>query len=362
MRCAPGSTELPGRVVLSVSSRFEYGPSAMGATSRGLSRRSFVVTGAVGVGALALRPRRTVADVLDARSPVGLWGVARTEEGLVGLWSSGGRPAVVRLSDRGAVKVERILAVPAVGGAVAIAAGGAVTALGAAEEVAAGAGTLPTDHLAASVRDALVSELDGPLSVAGLAVEHVLARTAVARRLDGSSSPIALPPIPGAIAASVLQGGGSVWSVLQHPPTAEGDHCSSFTVSADGQTALEVTDLGSTGPAVLTGPVEAPLVSVADGSDQVRAWRLGADPLELVGPGAPDEVALHVTGGRPIALLASPDGATLLGHGPGGWEVLRDVAGTAGCRRVLAVAGVEPAFLVEVADGVRLVDGEGSLR
>ena len=82
----------------------------------------------------------------------------------------------------------------------------------------------------------------------------------------------------------------------------------------------------------------------------------------FLAPGGPDEVALHVAGGRPIALLASPDGATLLGHGPRGWEVLRDVAGTAGCRRVLAVAGTEPEFLVEVADGVRLVDGQGNLR
>lgn len=334
----------------------------MGATARGLSRRSFVAAGAVGVGALALRPRRTVADVLDVRSPVGLWGVARTDDGLVGLWSSGGRPAVVRLSDRGPVTVQRILATPAAGVAVAIAAGGSPTVLGAVEDVVSASHAVGTDHLPASVRAELASEVDGPLSVAGLVVDQVLHRAAVARTLDGSEAPVGLPPIAGGVAASLLQGGGSAWSAVQHPPTGEGDHCSSLTVSADGRPVLEVADLDSAGPAVLVGPLDAPLVSVADGAGNVRAWRLGADPVELLAPGGPDEVALHLAAGRPIALLASPDGATLLGHGPSGWEVLRDVAGTAGCRRVLAVSGAAPEFLVEVADGVRLVDGDGTVR
>lgn len=334
----------------------------MGATARGLSRRSFVAAGAVGVGALALRPRRTVADVLDPRSPAGLWGVARTDVGLVALWSSGGRPVVVLLSDRGPVAVERILATPAAGVAVAIAAGGAPVVLGAVEGVVPGAPPIRTDHLPASVRAALAAEVDGPLSVAGRAVDHVLPRVAAARSLDGSAAPVHLPPIPGGVATSALQGVGPVWTAVQHPPTAEGDHCSSLTVTADGRAVLEVADLGAAGPAVLTGPVAAPFVTVADGAGQVRAWGLGADRAELVAPGGPDEVALHVAAGRPIALLGSPDGATLLGHGPSGWEVLRDVAGTAGCRRVLAVAGTAPEFLVEVADGVRLVDGEGKLR
>lgn len=315
----------------------------------------------LGVGALALRPGRSIAHAVDVRSPTGLWGVARTHDGLVGLWASGDRPAVVRLSDRGPIEVTRVLATPAPGVAVAVAAGGAPAVLGAVEEVA-GAGSIRTDHLPESVRAALAAEVDGPLSVAGVADDHLLPRRAVARSLDGSDASIDLSAIPGGIAASVLRGGGATWAVVQHPPTADGDHCSSLTVTLDGQTVLEVADLGDAGQASLAGPMDAPIVSVADGAGQVRAWHLGGHPLELVAPGSPDLVALHVVGGRPVALLGSPDGATLLGHGPSGWEVLRDVAGTAGCRRVLAVAGAEAEFLVEVADGVRLVDGDGVVR
>lgn len=333
----------------------------MGGTSEGLSRRSFVAAGALGIGALALRPGRSIAHAVDARSPTGLWGVARTDDGLVGLWASGHRPAVVRLTDRGPVEVARILATPGPGVAVAVVAGGAPAVLGAVEEVAA-AGSIRADHLPASVRAALAAEPDGPLSVAGVAVDHLLPRRALARSLDGSDASIALPTIPGGIAASVLRGGGATWSVVQHPPTAEGDHCSSLTVALDGTRVLEVADLGDAGPASLVGPAGAPLVSVADGEGRVRAWRPGAQPLELVAPGSPDLVALHVADKRPVALLGSPDGATLLGHGPNGWEVLRDVAGTAGCRRVLAVVGAEPEFLVEVADGVRLIAGDGVVR
>lgn len=333
----------------------------MGGTAGGLSRRSFVAAGVLGVGALALRPGRSVAHAADVRSPAGLWGVARTDDGLIGLWASGDRPVVVRLSDRGFVEVTRVLATPAPGVAVAVAAGGAPAVLGAVEETAGG-GSIRTDHLPESVRAALATEVDGPLSVAGVADDHLLPRRAVARSLDGSDASFELPSVPGGIGAAVLRAGGATWSVVQHPPTAEGDHCSSLTVTLDGRTVLEVADLGDAGPASLAGPVEAPLVSVADGAGRVRAWRLAAQPLELVAPGSADLVALHVAGGRPVALLGSPDGATLLGHGPSGWEVLRDVAGTAGCRRVLAVAGAKPEFLVEVADDVRLVDGDGVVR
>lgn len=334
----------------------------MGAKARGLSRRSFVAAGAVGVGALALRPRRTMADGLDSRSPLGLWGVARTDEGLLGLWSSGGRPAVVRLADRGPVTVERILATPTPGAAVAIAGGGGAITLGAAEDVTPLERSIRTDHLAASVRAALAAEVDGPLSVAGLVVDEVLARRAVGRHLDGSTASLEMPAIPGGVAASVLRDGASVWSAVQHPPTAEGDHCSVLTITAGGTKVLEIPDLGSAGPASVVGPMDRPLVTVVDGAGVLQAWRLGGAVVTVPSPGAADDVALHVAGGRTIALLASPDGATLLGHGPAGWEVLRDVAGTAGCRRVLAIAGTEAEFLVEVADGVRLVDGEGSVR
>jgi hypothetical protein len=333
----------------------------MGGTSAGFSRRSFVAAGALGVGALALRPGRGIAHAGDARSPAGLWGVARTDDGLVGLWATGDRPAVVRLTDRGPVEVARILATPGPGVAVAVAAGATPAVLGAVEEVA-GARLVRTDHLPQSVRAALAAERDGPLSIVGAAADHLLPRRAVARSLVRSGAAFELPEIPGGIAASVLRGGGATWSVVQHPPTAEGDHCTSLTVALDGQPVLEVADLGDAGPASLVGPAGAPLVTVADGEGRVRAWRLGAQPLELVAPRSPDLVALHVADGRPVALLGSPDGATLLGHGPGGWEVLRDVDGTAGCRRVLAVAGTMPEFLVEVADGVRLVDGAGNVR
>lgn len=330
----------------------------MGGTSRGLSRRSFVGAGALGIGALALRPRRSIAGLLDVRSPAGLWGVARTDDGLLGLWSSGGRPVVVRLSDRGPVEVERILAEP-VAAAVAIAAGGGPLVLGADEEVAAGAGAIRTDHLPASVRAVLVDEVDGPLAVVGTATDQVLARRPVARTLDGSEASIPLPAIAGGVAASVLRGEGSTWSVVQHPPTAEGDHCSSLTVTRDGAPVLEVADLGSAGPAGLAGPASSPLVSAAGGDGRTRAWVLADVPRELASPGAVDEVALHVADGRPVALLASDAGATLLGHGAAGWEVVRDVEGTAGARRVLAVAGTAPEFLVEVDGGVLRVDGEG---
>lgn len=335
----------------------------MGGTARVLSRRSFVAAGAMGVGALALRPWRTMADVLDPRSPAGLWGVARTDAGLLGLWSSGGHPAVVRLSSRGPVTVERVLAAPAPGVAVAVAAGGAPSVLGAVEEVRQSAGGIDTSHLPASLQAALAAEVDGPLSVAGLAPDEVLPRRAAARTLDGAPASLQLPSIAGGIAAGALQGDGVTWSLVQHPPTAEGDHCSSLSVLSDGRTALQVSDLGAAGPGSLVGPASAPLVSVADGAGTVRGWHLRVDaPVELVAPGAPGEVAVHVADGRPVALLASPDGATLSALGPNGWEVVRDVEGTAGCRRVLAVAGPDPEFLVEVADGVRLVDGRGALR
>lgn len=334
----------------------------MGGTAGRLSRRSFVAAGAVGVGALALRPRRTIADVLDPSSPAGLWGVARSDEGLLALWSMGGRPEVVRLSDRGPVRVERVLATPPPGVAVALAAGGEAGVLGAVEEVVAARRSLRTDHLPEAMRAALLAEVDGPLSVAHLVVDRVLARTPVVRRLDGSASEVPVPAVPGGVAASVLHGGGSVWSAVQHPPSSEGDHCSALSLFLDGRRVLEIDDLGSAGPAVLTGPMGAPLVSVTDGDGAVRGWLLGPEPREVVAPGTPDEVAMHVADGRPVALLASPDGATLLGLSSSGWEVRRDVAGTAGCRRIVAVAGHEPAFLVEVADGVRLVDGAGALR
>lgn len=333
----------------------------MAGTARGLSRRSFVGAGAVGVGALALRPRRTVADVLDARSPAGLWGVARTDAGLLGLWSSGGRPVVVRLSEHGPVSVERIVATPAVGGAVAIAAGAAPAVLGAVGETVAGAGAIPTSHLPEPVRAALAGEVDGPLSVAALRRDDLRPLHPVARTLDGAPAALDVAGVPGGFAAAALVG-DVTWSVVQHPPSAEGDHCSSLTAAVDGRTALEVADLGAAGPASLVGPTSAPLLSVADGTGVVRAWQLAGPVAEVAAPGRPDEVAVHVAGGRPIALLASQDGATLLRHDGGGWEAVRDVAGTAGCRRVLAVAGEEPEFLVEVADGVRLVRGDGTLR
>lgn len=334
----------------------------MGGTARGLSRRSFVAAGAVGIGALALRPRRTIAEVLDPRSPVGLWGVARTEDGLLGLWASGGRPAIVRLSDRGPVTVQQILATPAPGVAVAIAGGGTAAVLGAVEEVTPVDGSIRTDHLPPSVRAALAAEVDGPLSLAGAVVDEVSPRRAVARDLDGSTAEVDLPSIPGGVATSVLRHAGAAWSAVQHPPTVEGDHPSSLSVAAGGTTVLEIPDLGAAGPASIVGPVDAPLLTVVDGTGVLQAWRLGGAVVAVPSPGAADDVALHVADGRTIALLASPDGATLLGHGPAGWEVLRDVAGTAGCRRVLAVAGPEPEFLVEVADGVRLVDGRGEVR
>lgn len=334
----------------------------MGGTAGRLSRRSFVAAGAVGVGALALRPRRTIADVLDPSSPAGLWGVARSDEGLLALWSMDGRPVVVRLSDRGPVRIERVLATPPPGVAVALAAGGQADVLGAVEEVVAARRSLRTDHLPEAIRAALLAEVDGPLSVADLVVDRVLGRTPVVRRLDGSVSDVPVPTVPGGVAAAVLHGGGSVWSAVQHPASPEGDHCSALSLFLDGRRVLEIDDLGSAGPAVLAGPVGAPLVSVADGDGAVRGWLLAPEPRAVVAPGAPDEVAMHVSDGRPVALLASPDGATLLGLSSSGWEVLRDVAGTAGCRRVVAIAGHEAAFLVEVADGVRLVDGAGELR
>jgi hypothetical protein len=316
----------------------------------------------LGVAALGLRPRRTVAEVLDPRSPVGLWGAARTDEGLLALWSSGGPPVVVRLSDRGPVTVQRVLATPAPGVAVAVAAGGAPSVLGAVEDVRPGPGGISTGHLPESVSAALAAEVDGPLSVAGLDLDVVLLRRAEARGLDGSPSAVALPAIPGGIAAAALRGDGPEWVAVQHPPTPEGDHCSSLTVLADGRTLLEIDDLALAGPASIVGPTSAPLVAVSDGESRARAWHLGHAPVELVSPRGPDEVALHIADRRPIGLRASPAGATLLAHGASGWEVVRDVAGTDGCRRVLAVAGVEPEFLVEVADGVRLVDGEGRVR
>lgn len=333
----------------------------MRGTARGLSRRSFVAAGAVGVGALALRPRRTVADVLDPRSPAGLWGVARTDDGLVGLWSSGGRPVVVRLTERGPVSVERILATPPPGGAVAVAAGGRPSLLGTAEEVVPASNPIRTAHLPESARTALAAEVDGPLSVAALRRHDVLVRRPVAHSLDGTVAAFHWADIPGGVAAAVLLG-GPTWSVVQHPPSAEGDHCSSLTVVADRRPVLEVADLGAAGPASLVGSASAPLLSLFDGAGRVRMWRLAGDPVELAAPGGPDDVALHVADGRAIALVASPDGATLLRHSTTGWEAIRDVHGTAGCRRVLAVAGAEPEFLVEVADGVRMVHGDGTVR
>lgn len=336
----------------------------MGGTGRGLSRRSFVVAGALGIGALALRPGRTIADVLDARSPTGLWGVARTDAGLVGLWSDGRRPTVVRLSDRGPVEVERVLASPEPGVAVAVAGGGAPTVLGALEEPLGAAPPIGIDHLPASLRAELFGEVDGPLSVVHLAADRVVPRQPVARPLRGGDLDLdlGLAPVSGGIAASALRDAGVTWSAVQHPPTAEGDHCSSLTVARDGVVVLEVGDLGAAGPAALAGPGAAPVVSVADGSDRVRSWVLGSQPHELAPLSGPDAVAVHVSGGRPVALLASPAGATLLGHGPSGWEALRDVDGTAGGRRVLAVTGAAAEFLVEVDGGVRSVDGEGRLR
>lgn len=334
----------------------------MGGTARGLSRRSFVAAGALGVGALALRPRRTIADVLDGRSPTGLWGVARTDHGLVGLWSSGARPAVVRLSDRGPVEVDRILATPDAGVAVAVAGGGAPVLLGALEERSGLASAIGLDHLPASVRAQLEGEVDGPLSVVHLAAEQVLPRRPVARAIDGTDVALGLPPVAGGITASVLRDGGVTWAAVQHPPTAEGDHCSSLTVVRDGRIVLEVGELGSAGPADLAGSGTGPVVAVADGAGRVRSWVLGSQPRELAPLSGAGGVAVHVAGGRPVALVGSPAGATLLGHGPSGWEALHDVDGTTGCRRVLAVTGAVAEFLVEVDDGVRSVDGEGRLR
>lgn len=334
----------------------------MGGTSRGLSRRSFVGAGALGIGALALRPRRTLADLLDPRSPAGLWGVARTQDGLVGLWASGGRPVAVQLSEQGPVVVERVLGVAPPGVAVAVAAGEAPALLGATEEAVPGVVGIATDHLPASVRAALEAEVDGPLAVAGLAPEHVRPRHPVARTLAGAPTSLAIPPVAGGIAASVLHTGGPVWAAVQHPPDAEGDHCSSLTVFHDGRPALEVADLGASGPATLAGAASSPVVGVVDGTGRLRAWVLGGAPHELASPGPADLVAVHVADGRPVALLSSAAGATLLGHGARGWEVKRDVEGTAACRRVLAVAGEAAEFLVEVDGGVRLVDGEGRVR
>jgi hypothetical protein len=332
----------------------------MGGTTPGLSRRSFVAAGALGVAGLALRPRRTVAEVLDPRSPAGLWGVARTDDGLLGLWSSGGRPVVVRLTERGPVSVARIVATPQPGVAVAVAAGGPPAVLGAVEETVPVAGAIATSHLPGSVRAAMTDEVDGPLSVASLRSDEVLPRQPVARTLDGGAT-LELVDIPGGVAAAVLLG-GTVWSVVQHPPSSEGDHCSSLTVTADGRPVLEVADLGAAGPASLVGPTSAPILSVSDERGRLRVWHLAGPAMELVAPGSPDDVAVHVADGRPIALLGSPDGATLLRHGGSGWEVVRDVGGTAGCRRVLAIGGEEPEFLVEAADGVLLVDGDGTVR
>jgi hypothetical protein len=198
------------------------------------------------------------------------------------------------------------------------------------------------------------------VSVAELALDELGARTVAARRLTGEPVELATAVRHGVLGAALA--GAAPWVAVQHAPPDEGDHCSSLTVSHAGRPVLEVTDLGLAGPVSLVGPPAAPLVSVADGEGSLRAWRLGHEPHALVVPGDADEVALHVAGDRSIGLRIDPGGASLLVLGDGGWEVVRDVDGTAGARRVLAIAGTDPEFLVELPDRLVLVDGHGTVR
>lgn len=326
-----------------------------------MSRRSFVAAGAVGLGSLALRPRRTVADVLDP-SATGLWGAARTGQGLVALWSSGGRPAVVQLSGRGPVEVTSLVAAPALSLPASIAAGGATTVLGADAQVSTRRHEVRTGHLPPSVQAALANEPDGPLSLDGLEVHVVSPSTPAARTLDGSDADVPMPAVAGGIATAAFLDGPAAWVALQHPPSAEGDHCTGLLVRAGDRTALAVDGLGAAGPASLVGASASPLVAVADGDGRLRVWRLGDEVVELPSPGPGDDVAVHVADDHPVAVLVSDAGAVLLALGSDGWEVVRDVAGTEGSARVLAVSGGVPEFLVEVPDGVVLVDGEGRVR
>lgn len=319
-----------------------------------------MAAGTLGATALALRPRRTAAEVLGPSTPSGLWGAAWTDAGLVALWSSRGQVSVVRLTGVGLLAVERVLARPHLEVPAGIAAGGAPLVVGGAAEVRRARAGVPVGHLPATVRSTLEAEVDGPLTVGG-AADELLGPLVVARTLEGA--PVAVrSPVRHGVLGALLSGSGASWSAVQHPPSDEGDHCSVLTVSAGGRAVLEVGDLGLAGPVSLVGPVTAPLVSVADGEGRVRMWRLGAQPTELVSPGSADEVAVHVADGRPIGLRISSAGASVVGLGPGGWEVVRDVDDTEGARRVLAVGGAEAAFLVELPDRVVLVDGQGSVR
>lgn len=278
------------------------------------------------------------------------------------LHSSGGRPAVVQLSERGTIVVESLVAGPGLALPASIAGGGRTTVLGAASEVTTRTRSISIAHLPPAVQAALAAELDGPLSLVGSTLDEVLPSVPTARTLDRADALSGLPDVPGGILTAALQGGPVPWVAVQHPPSAEGDHCTALLVRAGDRVVLALDGLGAAGPASLAGPHASPLVSLVDGDGGVRAWRLGADAQELPSPGRGDGVALHLAGDRPIGLLLSPVGAVLVALGPAGWEVVRDVDGTDGATRVLAVSGADPEFLVEVPGGVVLVDGGGQVR
>lgn len=315
--------------------------------------------GAAGVAALALRPRRSVAETVGASMPAGLWGPADTDAGLLALWSAGNRAAVVRLSENGPIEVVDTLTEPQLAVLAGVAAGGPPLVLGAAAEAIPRTRSIAVDHLEPGIRAALLDESDGPLSLDGVEIDEIGPLRGAARTLRGADVSIDVPLPAGGIVSAVL---ADRWVCVQHPPNGEGDHCSSLTVFDGGSPVLHVDDLGAAGPAALAGPVDTPVVSVADGEGRVRVWQLGAATDELSPPGVADGIAVHVADGRPIALRTSPDGATLLAHGPVGWEAVADVDGTAGAGRTVAVSGTVAQFLVELGDRVVAVDGQGAVR
>jgi hypothetical protein len=320
---------------------------------RRVSRRRLLAAGIAGMGTALVAPGRSLLAIAGgADRPAGPWSVV-AEPGtgrLAALVGRDGGPAVHALDvgSGGRLTLGARLWDP-VPGLVPIALGATpsgvvVIATGAVTETVA----TTTTELDALLTEELLAEPGSPLSAPATATERI--RSVAVAVPTGM---VAEHPGPGLVSAMAGR-----WVVRQHGPDDEADHLPSVSVARDRAETVVFDDLGLAGAARLGGPVDAPVLSVADGLGVVHVHRLGSDrPLPQL-EDAP-LVAVTAAGGSVVATGLDPSGHLVLRRAGGDrWADEQRIDAPPGVREVLPVAGASAFVVISGTDAVLIDVGE----
>ncbi len=321
-----------------------------------MSRRRLLRAGVIGAGALTVAPQlalRAIASGLDSAD--GMRSVVRSGTGeLLGLVGTPTGTEVRQLvvGDDGAVRLgSRVLRSEARGPS-----GSQSIALGLTsnrEPIVLGVRLVEVAPSSLDAGRDLLERLVDPLLAAEPAAPYGLAPNnpvrLVADAIDFAGR--ALAPLAGPGLTTATSG---TWGVRQHGPDDEADHLSMLTVSRADEVVLRIDDLADAGVARLGGPIDAPVLSVADGSGA-----LAVHPLDgSTAPVLVDSPATTLTRSRGavVATFTDADGNLVLSRlDQGAWRFVTAVAGTAGTTGVLAVGGSSEVVATGPA-GARLLD------